>query len=186
MTLINPKRLDKLKKKDYRHSYLREMTIGWIVHQIRELRAEREWSQSRLGKETGKPQSAIARIEDLDYGKWSTSTLLDLAEAFDVAIEVRFSDWPTFLRSTENTSPENMRVPSFSLDEFVAIPDGVSGTNDSRIKIKESNIVDFKSASRNELVLDGNDRLRLSSAQTPLKIKNELPSVERMELANGQ
>ena len=185
MTLINPKRLDKFKSKEYRHSYLREMTTGWIVHQVKELRTQREWSQAQLGKEMGKPQSAIARIENLDYGKWNTSTLLELAEAFDVAIEVRFVDWPTFLKSTDDTSPDIMRVPSFSLDGFIPIPSDIAGTNEIKIEIEDNNVIDFNSARRNDVTLDVNDRRRLPPSGTaPTNIK--LRSIEKSEMANEQ
>ncbi len=169
MTTISPKRLDKLSSKDYRHSYLKEMTTGWIVHQIRELRNERCWSQSRLGDEASKPQSAIARIEDPDYGKWSVSTLLEIAEAFDVALQVRFVDWPSFLSSTDDSSPERMRVPSFSVEAFTPKWGEISGRaysagNVMNIQVS-SNVVDMQSAKnlRISLELDPNDRMRLST-----------------------
>lgn len=184
MKLINPKRLDKFASKDYRHSYLREMTTGWIVHQIKELRNQRGWSQAQLGKEAGKLQSAIARIENLDYGKWNTSTLLELAEAFDVAIEVRFVNWPTFLKSTDDTSPDVMRVPSFSIDGFVPMPS--TGTNESNSEIKKSNVIDFSSARSNDMILDRNDRPRLKSPSATTNAKLELNTMPKSEVANGQ
>ena len=88
------------------------------MYQIEALREQRGWSQAQFGKEAGKPQSAIARAESPEYGRWNIGTLIDFANAFDVALEVRFVDWPTFIRWTARAGSE-LEVPSFSLEGFV-------------------------------------------------------------------
>src|SRR3954470_21154687 len=89
---ISDKRLARLDDKEYRHIFMREMVTGWVVHQLRVLREQRSLTHKELGSVGGKPQSTIRRLENLEYGKWNVSTLLELAEAFDVALEVRFID----------------------------------------------------------------------------------------------
>ncbi len=63
-------------------------------------------------------QSAIARLESESYGKWGTNTLIELANAFDVALEIRFVGWPQFMKGTTDASPAAMSVPSFSVASF--------------------------------------------------------------------
>jgi hypothetical protein len=49
----------------------------------------------------------------------SLQTLLELASAFDVALSVKFVDYPTFVRETKDVSTANMQVPSFSTSAFM-------------------------------------------------------------------
>ncbi len=115
---VSSKRLEKLNDPEYRHAYLKEATKGWVVLQLRTLREERGWTQADLAHYTGKSQPAIARIESESYGNWSTNTLLDLATAFDVALEIRFVSWPKFLKDTTDASPAAMSVASFTATDF--------------------------------------------------------------------
>jgi len=120
--MISNKKLRKLSNVEYREEYLKSTVTAWIVHQLRALRSQRGWTQSDLAKSAGDiPQSAVARYESEEYGNWSTNTLLKLAKAFDVALEIRFVSWPHFIRETEDTSVEAMQVSSFSSSSFLAI-----------------------------------------------------------------
>jgi transcriptional regulator with XRE-family HTH domain len=101
-----------------RHSYLAEGVKTWIARQVRSLREQRGWSQSDLSIKIDKPQSAISRIEDPDYGKMSLQTLFDLAKAFDVALIVKFVDYPTFLRETDDQKTASLHVESFDPRAF--------------------------------------------------------------------
>ena len=113
------KRLRKLENFEYRRSYLREMVGGWVVHQLRVLRKGRGWSQAELGKRAcGRPQSSIGRIESEDYGNWNINTLIDLANAFDVALEVRFVPWSEFISRTSDLTSAAMSVDSFSKNDI--------------------------------------------------------------------
>lgn len=122
---IKPSKLKRLARKSYREAYLREKVTGWIVHQMKTVRQQRDWTQTDLAEAAGKAQSAIARVETPEYGKWNISTLLDIANAFDVALEVRFVDWVTFMSRSEDVSPDAMRVEKF--DDSAEI---LSSTND--------------------------------------------------------
>jgi transcriptional regulator with XRE-family HTH domain len=111
-----------LADKEFRHAYAaRHITTG-IAYQIRALREQRGWSQAELGRQAGKPQSVISRLESPDYGKLSVQTLLELAAAFDVALMVRFVSFSDLLERTRDLSPEALAVPSF----------GEEGANESR------------------------------------------------------
>lgn len=113
-------RLARLDDKQFRHVFLREMVTGWIAHQIRVLRKQRGWTQSCLGARCQKPQSTIGRAESPSYDRLKIATLLDLAEALDVALEVKFVDWPTAINGYANLTPEAMVVPSWSVGQFTA------------------------------------------------------------------
>jgi transcriptional regulator with XRE-family HTH domain len=115
--VINPKFLAKLTRPTYRKTFLRSTVTDWVLHQMKALREARGWTQADLGREADKPQSVIARIEDPDYGRWSLTTLFDLADAFDVALDVSFLDWATFVKRAENAE-DRLAVSPFSKDQF--------------------------------------------------------------------
>jgi transcriptional regulator with XRE-family HTH domain len=117
---IGKKLLEKLQRKGYRHAYLGEHVRRGIAYQIRALRSERKWKQGTFAKLLGKPQSVASRLEDVDYGKYTIQTLLEIANVFDVALEVRFVSYSTFIRNTRDVSITSMRVPEFKDDLALA------------------------------------------------------------------
>lgn len=112
------KLIKKLSRLDYRTEYVEQGVKLWVARQIRVLREQRNWSQGDLAAKTGKAQSAISRLEDPEYGQMSLQTLLELAKAYDVALSIKFVDFPTFLRETKDVSTTNMRVDSFNVSSF--------------------------------------------------------------------
>ena len=117
MTTVAPEtadshRIERLAKKlaepNYRHAYLEHYLRNFLADQFRALRGER--TQKEFGKVLDKPQSVISRQEDEGYGKHSLQTLLEVAHKLDIALEVRFVDYPTFLRSTDAV-PDTMLAP---------------------------------------------------------------------------
>ena len=61
-------------------------------------------SQRAFGELIGKPQSVVSRLENEEYGKLTLQTLLDIAEKLDIALEVRFVDYPAFNRGIRGES----------------------------------------------------------------------------------
>ena len=57
----------------------------------------------------------VSRLENEDYGKVSLQTLIDIAERLDIALVVRFTDFPTFVRSTEVAAVANFVPEGFDL-----------------------------------------------------------------------
>lgn len=106
--------VSKLNEPNYRHSYMMEGVKTWIARQVRTLREQRDWSQEDLGRATGKPQSAISRVEDPDYGKLTLQTLFDLARAYDVPLLVQFVEWSDWLTRMNDTSKEVLQKESFN------------------------------------------------------------------------
>lgn len=138
--------VSKLRDKQYRHAYMAEGVRSWVARQIRVLRENRNWSQSDLGHETGKPQSAISRLEDPDYGRLSLQSLFDIANAYDVAVLVQFVGWDEWLGRMDNVSTEAMEVRSFDASALVSgqerqpiIVPPTEFSNENYISITEQN-----------------------------------------------
>jgi transcriptional regulator with XRE-family HTH domain len=105
-----------LQKKAYRQAYLSEHIRRGIAYQIRALRDQRGWKQGEFARQLNKPQSVVSRLEDPDYGKVTIQTLLEVANVFDVALQVRFVPFSTFVSSTRDVSSTSMRVSEFKDD----------------------------------------------------------------------
>lgn len=117
---IGQKLFDKLRKRAYRRSYVAEHVRRGIAYQVRALRDQREWKQGKLAQELGKPQSVVSRLEDPSYGKVTVQTLLEVADVFDVALQVRFVPFSSFLLTTRDLTTASMQVPSF--EDEIAMP----------------------------------------------------------------
>lgn len=76
-----------LADKEAAYEFLREYAGLAIADKIRSLRAEHNLKQADLAQLLGTTQSAVARLEDEDYRKYSLSTLQKIAEVVDL--------WPT-------------------------------------------------------------------------------------------
>lgn len=87
-----------------------------LAYQIREMRKSQNWTQDALGKEMGKPQSVVSRLEDPEYGRFSLQTLEEAADAFDVYLLVRFVRFSRFAEWATAGWPDEMVVPPFEED----------------------------------------------------------------------
>lgn len=119
---ISAKLREKLGRKAYRAAYVAEHVRRGIAAQIRAMRDQRGWNQGKLSAEMGKPQSVVSRLEDPDYGKVTVQTLLEVASTFDVALQIRFVPFSTFVAQTRDVSPSSMRVSSFDGEVLTARP----------------------------------------------------------------
>ena len=106
--------LEELKNKKFREAYVAEHVKTSVPIQIYLLREQRHWSQNQLAERAKTSQTVISRLEDLDYGKLSISTLLKLASAFDIALLVKFIPFTRLLEEFKNNSPEALSAKSFS------------------------------------------------------------------------
>ena len=104
---------------EYRHAFLAEHVRAFIALQVRALREERKITQAQLGVLMGKAQAWISRLEDPDYGKVTVATLLELAEAFDTALVIRFATFSELLDRLTTLSPEDYSVVGFLDDNFL-------------------------------------------------------------------
>ena len=91
-----------------------------IAYQIRALRDRQELSQEDLAAKVGMNQNAISRLESPERGRPTITTLKRLAEAFDVALVVRFVPFSKLVKWVSGTSfvedglsTESLAVPNF-------------------------------------------------------------------------
>ena len=117
--LAYPTLLKKLKAVDYRRAFLSASIRNSIALQIRALRKSKFETQEALGEAAGKPANVISRLENPNYGKVRIQTLIELADAFDVALVVRFTTFGELASSIEDTSDAALNVQSFK-DELRA------------------------------------------------------------------
>jgi transcriptional regulator with XRE-family HTH domain len=85
--------LEELKDAQYRRGFVEGHVKDTIAFQLRMLRKAINWEQRDVAERLGNPklQPMISRYENPDYGRYSISTLLELASVFDVALVVRFA-----------------------------------------------------------------------------------------------
>lgn len=114
--------VDQLKDPAFRHAYMADQVRLFIALQVRALREQdgRGWSQRELGEKMGKAQSAVARLEDPDYGRLTLQTLLELAEVFELPLLVQITDWKDWLQRTANQSKEALETRAFDAAELLA------------------------------------------------------------------
>lgn len=97
-----------------------------IAFQMRATRNARGMTQEDLAEVAGMSQNNISRMESEEYGKYTIASLKRIAEAFDVALEVRFvpySQYIDWLSATphldKGISPEALAVAGY-VDEELA------------------------------------------------------------------
>lgn len=118
--------------KEYRHSALEESVRSSLAVQIKALREQRGLTQAQFAERLGKAQSWVARLEDLNQSPPSLSTLLSIAEALDISLDVQFRPFSALLDRLASLTPESFEVPSFADDAELAAPDNGSGEAASR------------------------------------------------------
>jgi len=113
-----------LNNKEYRSAYVTAHVRNGIPFQIRAMRNARGWDQKDLANKLGniKLQPVVSRYENPDYGRFSVSTLLDLAAAFDVALVVRFAPFREVVAWESSISEKTLNVPSFDEEIRQAMP----------------------------------------------------------------
>lgn len=106
--------LKKLQNKSFRHAFLASNTRRGIAYQLRAMRGKR--TQGQIGKLLGKPQNVVSRLEDPRYGKVSVQTLIEVANAYDVALLVKFVSYGRLVAETENLSHEALNPFSYEAE----------------------------------------------------------------------
>ena len=107
---------NRLRKKPYRHSFMSASVDNSIEAQIFSLREQMGMTQNDLKQATGMGQSRISALEN-DAGSINLKTLKRFANAFDVALRVKFVPYSEFVASEVNEQLDR-RVPSFSSDRL--------------------------------------------------------------------
>ncbi len=118
--------LKALENRKFRHSYMARQLKAFLAQQIRSLRGEMR--QSEFGEKIGKPQSVISRLEKQMDKQVSVQTLIDIASSLDIAVVIRFVDFPTFLQQTGDFSESALSPAPYDL-----VPASIPPTQNSMI-----------------------------------------------------
>lgn len=105
-----------------RHAYMATQLKAFLSDQIRTLRGD--LTQREFGEKIGKPQSVISRLEKQLDRHISVQTLIDIAVKLDIAVIIRFVDFVTFLRYTEDYSDEALAPRSYDQAAIDALAEG--------------------------------------------------------------
>jgi len=97
---------EKLKDKGYFHKFFRGRAQDEVASQIKELREMRGLKQKELAKLCKTHQSAISRLEQATYSRWSVNTLWGLAEALDARVRIIFEPMADVIKQYEMLEKE--------------------------------------------------------------------------------
>jgi transcriptional regulator with XRE-family HTH domain len=129
--------------KDYRHAFVEETIRTGLAAQIKAMREQREggMTQKRFAEILGKSQSWVARLEDPNAAAPTLSTLLQVARAFDVDLEVRFAPFSELVywvsgmpRWVPGLSSETLAVNEFEHDPGLIVTGSVSNALDRVVR----------------------------------------------------
>lgn len=79
---------NKLKSKAFRRRFFKSQAQDDVAQQIRALRTKRQMRQVDLAKVSKMKQSAVSRVEQANYSRWTFTTLLRIAEALDARARI--------------------------------------------------------------------------------------------------
>ncbi len=78
---------------EYRHEFFGSLISASIAAQIKANREDREWTQAQFADRAGMQQQRICLMENVNYQRFTLSTLRRLAEALDLTLAVRFESF---------------------------------------------------------------------------------------------
>lgn len=107
---------EELKSPEARRDYAAILLSSSLALQIKVLRQQRGWSQEELAQRAGLHQSQISAMEQTGNEAWTLRKLKKLAEAFDLALIVRFESFGTLLEEALSISRTTLERPSFEED----------------------------------------------------------------------
>lgn len=117
---MNAKMYERLRRlfkdQSYRRTYMDSFLNTTIAAQIKALREARGLSQKDLGARIKTSQPGISALENVNYSRWSLSTLRKLAEAFDVALVVKFVSFGEALDEVTSFDSSRLNKPGFEDD----------------------------------------------------------------------
>lgn len=120
MTIANKREQiwQSLSDSEYRHQFVEEEINVGIAFQIRSLRNRQpKITQADLAKLLGVKQSLVSTWENPNYGKYTLTTLKDLAKAFDVGLLVRLVPFSKLVDWTVDLKSDDIAPPSFSKEQ---------------------------------------------------------------------
>jgi len=158
-----------MQDKEFRHFYLSAHIRELLAQQIRATREQRGWTQGELAEKSGMAQERISLLEDPDYSGVTLKTLRRLAEAFDVALIVRYAPFSELLRWVEALSPEQLALPGFENDAGLQpVPREITGL----VTLVPKTLAITSQAARNEETMRWGNILRYSGTAARAEVFN--------------
>jgi len=111
-----------LTERSSREAYLRAKLNQLIPSQIKALRLKEDWTQRQLGGEAEMKQARISAMEKPGEVAFTLETLIRLASAFRVGLQVRFVPHSELLRWDNGYSQEDFYVTPIEKDEQFLSP----------------------------------------------------------------
>lgn len=104
----------KLKKRfidgEYAHGYMQSHVISRIGAQIQTIRKQRNWTQSELSQRSHISQEKISLYENADFSSLTLKTLFKLAKAFDVHLNIGFTEFSKGIEDVAEFSVAHLQV----------------------------------------------------------------------------
>ena len=119
LNIFNSKRaqlISRIKEKESCDAFVEAEIVEGIPLQIRAMQTERGWTQEELGDRAGMKQSQISQLEQRNYSGYTLRTLLRLASAFDVGLQVSFVPISELVDKSLAMRYEDLAVPDFGND----------------------------------------------------------------------
>jgi transcriptional regulator with XRE-family HTH domain len=106
---------------EFSEGYAESFQDALVATQIKVLREDNHWTQADLAAKIGTTQTAISRIENVNYSAWNISTLKKLARAFRVRLKVSFETYGSLIQDMEGFSRESLLRPPREKDPGLRI-----------------------------------------------------------------
>ena len=110
----NSSLVGELKDKQYRDAYVASQIRMSLPVQIRELRKSRDMTQPQLAQLSGMTQPRISEIERPGERRLNIETLLRIASAFDVALQIKFVPFEELIDWGEGVDLDHFSVIPFT------------------------------------------------------------------------
>lgn len=107
-------KIENLKKAGYRRSYLKYSLREAVSDQVRIIRESNNLTQAELAAAAGTTQSVVSRLENPDSANVNVSSLLKVADAFDVALSIEFCGFRKYIRYLQRVRSDVTEVRKFS------------------------------------------------------------------------
>jgi len=135
----------KFNDKEYRDSFVAEQIFSRLPLKIRYLREEQKLTQKQLGTLAGMAQTWVSKLEDPNYGKLTISTLLKIASALDVGLQIDFVSYSKVLDNAMRLTGASFSVPRFENDHSLSVQwTGVTvGTANPSLAGATGNLIPF-------------------------------------------
>lgn len=102
--------------REYREAYLEASIEQGVAWQIRINRQKRNLTQKDLAKALNTRQSAISRLEDPEHGAYNLKTLIDIANAFDCALSIKYIPYSMLAAESYKLSEGDQFAPPYSTE----------------------------------------------------------------------